>query len=189
MLVSQHSYLKHFLTRQSPSTDTSNIFGMMREQNACEWTFTLASLCETLAFTFLHWFKVNSSLWYGTNDLTERPSFPSTFPGAFTLSQTLCQTSITPQTQLTGPLEDAISVFCHEPQVFQCLEYKVFLVQVPLVTSEIFRFRGSDSLVFSKETVVGVVPWMSLEFKQTMPWLVSPFLRASTPSLTDLFSW
>ncbi len=65
------------------------------------------------------WFKVNSSLWYGTNDLTERPSFPSSFPGAFTLSQTLCQTSITPQGQLTGPLKDAISVFCHEPQVFQ----------------------------------------------------------------------
>lgn len=94
-------------------------FGVMREQIACERMFTLASLCKTLPFTFLHWFKVNSSLWYGTNDLTERPSFPSTFPGAFTLSQTLCQTSITPQAQLTGPLKDAISVFCHEPQVFQ----------------------------------------------------------------------
>lgn len=91
----------------------------MREQIACERMFTLASLCKTLPFTFLHWFKVNSSLWYGTNDLTERPSFPSTFPGAFTLSQTLCQTSITPQAQLTGPLKDAIAVFCHEPQVFQ----------------------------------------------------------------------
>lgn len=94
-------------------------FGVMREQIACERMFTLASLCETLPFTFLHWFKVNSSLWYGTNDLTERPSFPSTFPGAFTLSQTLCQTSITPQAQLTGPLKDAIYVFCHKPQVFQ----------------------------------------------------------------------
>lgn len=92
---------------------------MMREQIACEWTRILTSLCETLPFTFLHWFKVNSSLWYGTNDLTERPSFPSSFPGAFTLSQMLCQTSITPQGQLTGPLKDAISVFCHKPQVFQ----------------------------------------------------------------------
>lgn len=81
--------------------------------------FTLASLRETLPLAFFQWFKVNSSLWYGTNDLTERPSFPTTFPGAFTLSQTLCQTSITPQAQLTGPLKDAISVFCHEPQVFQ----------------------------------------------------------------------
>lgn len=91
----------------------------MREQIRHERMFTLTSLCETLPFTFLHWFKVNSSLWYGTNDLTERPSFPSTFPGAFTLSQTLCQTSITPQAQLTGPLKDAISVFCQKPQVFQ----------------------------------------------------------------------
>ncbi len=40
------------------------------------------------------------------------------------------------------------------------------------MTSEIFcLFQGMGSFVFSKETVVGV-PRMSLEFKQTMSWLV-----------------